>query len=806
MRRPGRAGLSAAGLSSRACLCRVIRKHRRCVSTKAPTAWSEDQFARIYIQSISNSARLIAAGLERMEKPPPISFLVHNNPRFQQFEDSNAKIEVIEGSSHHVTKPFHVNVMPIQEEPLIERRATAIHYRYKTLIKRPNQSGLHVMQNSTAMAFQEPIRNYILPQASHHIVPTLQQLKDHLRHDSTIVFLQKNLGLIEIVNREVFPDPKTRPNYMSGRLSHQVWSQEQPQFDECIRTFKGRDLLRALVRVGVDHRCEHLNKSPFLLKHTLPGNLFLGPVCLDTDHEDFEDLRIRQKSANYLTNALLGATNLGTQAVRQEEDLDRRLTYHGIQAALFGVTIVYNCCTRDVLMRKESKARVQALLKEIWAVMQYDASNLKYQKFAQYIERYVAHSAGIPLNSMFKSLILGMETDIEFVNGWIVERGKKLIPPISCPENERLIAEVKVIEKEVQDYIAEVENEIRAEKAEQRRKQRRAMEENKAPDFAAENERARLRKEARDMKEIVEGWGAKKSKVGRKPPPMPSHYQQPSIMGFGNSELTRTNHIVRRVTGTTDQDSEPPLKPSLEMDTAVESTQKTGPRVTHDYAKPTITKAKRDHEPVSLDFVRMEAAARGVTEKIDIMGDIPPNLTELQRNTWTLAQRLLRNSKSNLVVSKSPLHFEMAAEDLEMFRNLNSREKKPWRSALALLGRAKSYGIITPSESPSLLDKTEAELGQLNADTTNPVVTETTTMEAESGVINAHTTAPALTETTAVEAESGLTDCPIPVVTKTAIQEQGLDLMNANPTTLVVTESTIQGAESETKDTSQSQL
>lgn len=171
--------------------------------------------------------------------------------------------------------------------------------------------------------------------------------------------------------------------------------------------------MRALVRFGVEHRHTSINESPFLLNHTLPCNVSLGPVCLDTDHEDFEDLRLRQKSATYLTNALLGATSLGTQVVKQEEDLDRRLTYHGIQAALFGVTIVHNYCTGDILIREESKAHVQALLKEIWAVMQYDASDLKYQKLAQDIESYVARSADIPVNPMFKSLMFGRGTDIE---------------------------------------------------------------------------------------------------------------------------------------------------------------------------------------------------------------------------------------------------------------------------------------------------------------------------------------------------------------------------------------------------------
>lgn len=102
---------------------------------------------------------------------------------------------------------------------------------------------------------------------------------------------------------------------------------------------------------------------------------------------------------------------------------------------------------------------------------------------------------------------------------------------------------------------------------------------------------------------------------------------------------------------------------------------KTEAHVIHHTDQPAITEGTKVFEPVNLDLIRLENATSGVAEKIDILGDIPSSLNDLQRKTWTLAQRLLRNSKSNLVVSMSPLRFEMAAEDVEMFRNLNLGER-----------------------------------------------------------------------------------------------------------------------------------
>ncbi|KKP07684.1 2-dehydropantoate 2-reductase [Trichoderma harzianum] len=50
----------------------------------------------------------------------------------------------------------------------------------------------------------------------------LKPLKRHLNASSNILFLQNGSGMVEAANEEVLTDPATRPNYLTGVISHGV--------------------------------------------------------------------------------------------------------------------------------------------------------------------------------------------------------------------------------------------------------------------------------------------------------------------------------------------------------------------------------------------------------------------------------------------------------------------------------------------------------------------------------------------------------------------------------------------------------
>lgn len=86
-----------------------------------------------------------------------------------------------------------------------------------------------VLDNVEATQSQEPIRNYILAVTPHRAAGVLKDVKHRLRPDSTILLLSWDVGLMEKVKKEVFPDPNIRPNLLVGTLTHRVVSVAKAQ-------------------------------------------------------------------------------------------------------------------------------------------------------------------------------------------------------------------------------------------------------------------------------------------------------------------------------------------------------------------------------------------------------------------------------------------------------------------------------------------------------------------------------------------------------------------------------------------------
>jgi ketopantoate reductase len=82
-------------------------------------------------------------------------------------------------------------------------------------------SDLAFMDTELAKESRGPIRSLILAVDSNSVVSSLLTYKERLKQDSTILFTQKGMGIMEMVNEQVFPDPSSGPNYMTGILSHQ---------------------------------------------------------------------------------------------------------------------------------------------------------------------------------------------------------------------------------------------------------------------------------------------------------------------------------------------------------------------------------------------------------------------------------------------------------------------------------------------------------------------------------------------------------------------------------------------------------
>ena len=66
---------------------------------------------------------------------------------------------------------------------------------------------------------QRPFMNFIVTTKSAHVRGSLKELGDRIRPDSTVLFLERGMGLLEDLFENVWTNPRTRPNCLTGILT-----------------------------------------------------------------------------------------------------------------------------------------------------------------------------------------------------------------------------------------------------------------------------------------------------------------------------------------------------------------------------------------------------------------------------------------------------------------------------------------------------------------------------------------------------------------------------------------------------------
>ncbi|KAG9812102.1 6-phosphogluconate dehydrogenase C-terminal domain-like protein, partial [Aureobasidium melanogenum] len=174
-----------------------------CLGRRTYTAASE-QYAResgvprrIHVYGVGNVGKLVAHSLRADSNAPPVTLLFHRPRLLDQWNQSDQSI-VLESDGHRVPRTgFDVDL--------------AIPPR------RSHGSRLDPDDHEPLdSADQEPIDNLIVTAKAPATLSALDAVKHRLRPESTICLLQNGMGIVDQLNKEIFPDPVTRPNFIQG--------------------------------------------------------------------------------------------------------------------------------------------------------------------------------------------------------------------------------------------------------------------------------------------------------------------------------------------------------------------------------------------------------------------------------------------------------------------------------------------------------------------------------------------------------------------------------------------------------------
>lgn len=360
---------------------------------------------RIHILGVGNVGTFVAHSLASRPSPPPITLLLQDPNVYRNWIDRKRAISLQQDGLDSIKTGFDVNVLNhktwyslpewAQEE---ETEGTHSHLNRKSREEKIDEAWTSSVEEDS------PIDCLIVAAKATQTVRAVTSVKHRLTRDSTILFLQNGMGVVEEVNSKVFPFAETRPHYISGIISHAL-----------------------------------MNKGPFHTEHKGLGTTVLGPVSQPSD------AAAQQGDMAPTTKYLLRTMNLTQQLIASTETPTSLMQYQLEKLALNSVinplTAILGCENGEILYNYSFTRIMRMLLIEISSVI-CALPELKgvpgvEDRFS--VERLrrlavqLANRTAKNRSSMLQDIDAGRYMEIDYMNGYIVRRGEEL--GIKCAVN-----------------------------------------------------------------------------------------------------------------------------------------------------------------------------------------------------------------------------------------------------------------------------------------------------------------------------------------------------------------------------------
>lgn len=445
---------------------------------------------RIHIMGTGSIGKLVAHSLRGIPNPPPVTLIFHRYKVLEAWENSKKVITVQDGDFTVARTGFDVEFAPGN----IRQHGVEVRHGTQDVYAMADEAGVRPHEMGEVMAEQkkeaeerrreeegkesytpfsggeedmrekrrplpgdyaesnEPIHNLIITTKTIRTISALSRIRHRLNRDSTICFLQNGMGVIDDVNEQLFPDPATRPNYVQGIISH-----------------------------GANVPPEIAERDPFFVVHAGHGTLSLGaiprepvaaadcpptPTGHGTDNDGkVDDTQVEQwsPSARYLLRTLTRTPVLCAVGFTPIELLQLQLEKLAINSIMNPLTSLLDNRNGALLYNFPLSRVKRLMLAETSLVMRSlpelrGIPNVPHRFSAERLETLVVSVSDKTQNnisSMLADMRAGRQTEIEYINGYIVKRGEEL--GVKCVVNyaimQTVLAKALMVQREADDAV-----------------------------------------------------------------------------------------------------------------------------------------------------------------------------------------------------------------------------------------------------------------------------------------------------------------------------------------------------------------
>lgn len=263
---------------------------------------------------------------------------------------------------------------------------------------------------------EDMIYHLIVSVKAPETVKAIQAISHRLTPDSSILFLQNGMGMLDEVNDKLFPDEKYRPTYIVGVVSHGLYS-----------------------------------KGPFSVVHAGEGTIALGVLPRMAISKSIHPEALNQLSpcARYLMRTMTRTAVFVAVGFAPTELLQQQLDKLAVNCIINPLTALLDCRNGALLYNFYFTRVVRLLLAEVSLVIRSlpelgNVPNVNMRFDTLRLERMVfttATTTADNYSSMVQDIRTGGITEIDYINGYIVKRGEEL--GIHCVMNYMLMHMVK---------------------------------------------------------------------------------------------------------------------------------------------------------------------------------------------------------------------------------------------------------------------------------------------------------------------------------------------------------------------------
>lgn len=383
-----------------------------------PIPKSEDP-RRVHMLGAGNTGRFVAHSIAGIPDRPPITMIFRSVKMLRKWTKGGQSIEVVTDGYGETRYNFDTEVLPPAGTPSPLDSTEPRLIDPASSIVEQSDSTAAAEQLSSSFTSSEPIHQLIVSVKAPFVVRALSRVAHRLSRDSTILFFYDGMGLLEEVNRNVFPDESTRPTYISGLISHHL---------------------------------EGSSPDSFAVIHAGMGTVALG---ISPRHSMFESwskadgISWLSPSARYLIRTLTRTPVLAAVGFSPTEMVQLQIEKLAVKAIISPLTVVFDCCNGELLHNMSITRVKRLLLAEISLVARslpelQGVPNVTLRFSPERLESLVVNvciDTNANITPMLKLVRAAKLTDIEYLNGYIVRRGEDI--GIKCLINYMVLQIVK---------------------------------------------------------------------------------------------------------------------------------------------------------------------------------------------------------------------------------------------------------------------------------------------------------------------------------------------------------------------------